>query len=59
MEIGKILKNGGFGLMIIGMIFMVSMYIKSDNINYVMGGLLIVCLGSLLNAYGNKQIDKD
>jgi len=58
MEMGKILKNAGVALMIIGLIFMVVVYIKSENINYVMGGLLIVSIGSLLNAYGNKQIPK-
>ena len=58
MEMGKIIKNAGIALMIIGLIFMVVVYIKSENINYVMGGLLIVGIGSLLNAYGNKQIPK-
>jgi len=57
MTTGKNLKNLGLAMMIIGLIFMVIAWIKTDNINYVMGGLVIVSLGGFLNQYGKKQID--
>ena len=44
--------------MILGLISMVISYIKSNNINYVMGGLVIVSIGSLLNYYGNKKMSE-
>ncbi len=58
MEKGKIFKNAGLALAVIGLIFMVMTYIKSNNNNYVFGGLVIVAIGTLLNGYGNKQIQK-
>lgn len=55
MEKEKIIRKIGFAIMIFGAIFMVASYILTENINYVMGGLVVVSIGSLLNKFGTKK----
>ena len=52
------MKNLGIALMILGLASMVVAYIQTDDIIYVLGGLLIVGIGGLINAYGQKQTNK-
>ena len=58
MKNGKIIKNAGLAIMILGLIFMVVAFIKSKNQNYVMGGLVVVSIGGFINYYGSKQLSK-
>ena len=52
---GKMTTNAGIAISILGLIFMVVMSIRSDNFNYIIGGLVVVSIGSLFSAYGKKQ----
>ena len=56
MKNGKTIRMAGLVLMIIGLVAMVVAYIKTDNINNVLVGLVIGAIGSLINNYGKKQM---
>jgi len=58
MDRGKLFKNIGIGIMMFGLVFMVIACIKTEGIKFVMLGLVIVSIGSLLSRYGEKQIPK-
>jgi len=58
MDRGKLFKNIGIGIMMLGLVFMVIACIKTEGIKFVMLGLVIVSIGSLLSRYGEKQIPK-
>lgn len=59
MVTGKNIKSLSLAIMILGLIFMFISFIQTDNINYVLGGLVIVSLGGFLNRYGEKKMHKN
>ena len=49
------MKNLGLALIVLGIVITIGIYIFTEEIDYVMGGLVIVSIGSLVNYYGEKQ----
>jgi len=55
MKQNKMIQTISIVLMLLGLFFMVVSWIKTDNINYVMGGLVFVSICGLIPSILNSK----